>query len=84
MNKQQPAVLRTCASCEWIFRKGVTCPKCGFGSYGAHYVYGSKAYRYEKTQKPWYDRAMTAYSWKLRKQIPTHKPVQCIPTVDYS
>lgn len=36
------AKLRVCASCEWIFNNGVGCPKCQFGSYGAHYVYGKK------------------------------------------
>lgn len=45
--------LRVCASCEWIFNTGVECPKCGFGSYSARYVYGNKAYTYAKNQKPW-------------------------------
>jgi len=49
------AKLRTCASCEWIFKmkdNDPTCPKCQFGSYGARYVYGNIAYRYAKTQEP--------------------------------
>jgi RNA polymerase subunit RPABC4/transcription elongation factor Spt4 len=25
------AKLRVCAHCEWIFRDGIDCPKCGFG-----------------------------------------------------
>lgn len=29
---------------------------CGFAHYGARYVYGDKAYRYEKTQQPWRDK----------------------------
>ena len=57
------AKLMVCASCEWIFKSDepVTgapptlnykgCPKCGWGHYTAHYVYGKKAYRYAKTQK---------------------------------
>lgn len=42
--------LCTCASCEWIFTLDQQhptlggCPKCGFGYYGARYVYGAKAY----------------------------------------
>lgn len=52
------AKLRVCASCEWIFNKGVGCPKCHFSSYGAHYVYGRAAYRYAKTQKPWLENKL--------------------------
>lgn len=63
------AKLRVCASCEWIFTGGVGCPKCQFGSYGAHYVYGNKAYNYQKSQKPWFDRKMADYSVKLFKEI---------------
>jgi predicted nucleic acid-binding Zn-ribbon protein len=52
------AILRCCASCQWIFKlteKTVQtgCPRCGFGHYSARYVFGHRAYRYEKTQKPW-------------------------------
>lgn len=63
------AKLRVCASCEWIFTDGVTCPKCQFGSYGARYVYGNKAYRYVKSQKPWFDRKVADYSVKLLQEI---------------
>lgn len=67
------AKLRVCASCEWIFNTGVGCPKCQFGSYGAHYVYGNNAYRYAKTQKPWFDRKMADYSFKLIQEIKNEK-----------
>lgn len=63
------AKLRVCASCEWIFTDGVACPKCQFGSYGARYVYGNKAYRYAKSQKPWFDRKVADYSVKLLQEI---------------
>ena len=70
--KQKDAKLRVCASCEWVFVKPDDfegCPKCGFGHYGARYVYGNKAYRYLKTQKPWFDRNMNRYALELRKEI---------------
>lgn len=66
------ANLRVCASCEWIFRNdvvGCNCPKCDFGSYGAHHVYGNRCYRFAKTQEPWYDQKMFDYSCKLQKEI---------------
>lgn len=66
------AVLRTCAHCEWIFKmkdNNPSCPKCGFGSYGARYAYGDAAYRYAKTQKPWKDRKMFDYEMKLDEEI---------------
>lgn len=63
------AKLRVCASCEWIFNNGIGCPKCQFGSYGAHRVYGKKAYHYAKTQKPWFDRKIGDYSFKLLQEI---------------
>jgi len=62
--------LRVCASCEWIFSNNdPTCPKCGFGSYGAHRVYGRDVYRYKKTQKPWKDKKMEKYLGKLEDNI---------------
>lgn len=67
------AKLRVCASCEWIFNTGVGCPKCQFGSYGAHSVYGNNAYRYAKTQKPWFDRKMADYAFKLIQEIKNEK-----------
>lgn len=63
------ADLRVCASCEWIFKGGVECPQCQFGSYSAHRVYGRNAYRYAVSQKPWYDRKMASYSFELLKSI---------------
>lgn len=67
------AKLRVCASCEWIFNTGVECPKCQFGSYGAHSVYGNNAYRYAKKQKPWFDRKMADYAFKLIQEIKNEK-----------
>lgn len=67
------AKLRVCASCEWIFNTGVECPKCQFGSYGAHSVYGNNAYRYAKTQKPWFDRKMADHAFKLLQEIKNEK-----------
>jgi hypothetical protein len=70
MSTQKTAQLRVCASCEWIY-KGTPCecPKCGFASYGAHWVYGDKAYQYAKTQKPWMDIKMFRYRTKLLNEI---------------
>lgn len=68
------AKLRVCASCEWIFSDGVGCPKCQFGSYGARYVYGNKAYRYAISQKPWLDKKMSDYAFKLYQEIDASKP----------
>lgn len=73
---KRPATLRTCASCEWIFKvenSDPTCPKCRFGSYGARYVYGSKAYTYAKTQKPWKDNKMLRYGMELDREIRTQQ-----------
>lgn len=53
------ATLRVCSSCEWIFKaknNDPSCPKCEFGSYGARWVFGDKAYTYAKTQKPWKEK----------------------------
>ena len=69
---QKTAPLRTCAACEWVFvKKGedTTCPKCGFVSYGARFVYGNAAYRYARTQKPWKDRKMLNYEIGLNREI---------------
>jgi len=66
------AILRVCASCEWIFKYGDVpsdCPKCDFGSYGARYVYGDKCYQYAKTQQPWLDKKIANYSDKLNLEI---------------
>jgi hypothetical protein len=67
------AKLRVCASCEWIFKLDGPdyqgCPKCQFGHYSARHVYGDNAYRYAKTQKPWYDKKMANYAVKLSLEI---------------
>ena len=65
------AELRVCASCEWIFRRPAEtgCPKCGWAHYGARYVYGNAAYRFAKTQEPWFKRAMSKHAEKLRLEI---------------
>ena len=55
-NKTFKPILRCCASCEWIFVNHTDCPKCGFGSYTAHYVYGKLAYKYAKTQEPYLEK----------------------------
>ena len=68
-SKQQKAKLRVCASCEWIQNENPGCPKCGFGTYGAFYVYGKKAYQYRRTQRPWLDRKLADHETKLRAEI---------------
>jgi dihydrofolate reductase len=77
--RKNPAVLRVCASCRWIFRwepgtedKG--CPKCQFGHYGARYVFGKKAYRHEKTQEPWKQDKLWKYRLELEKEIDESTP----------
>ena len=71
MDKKSIANLRLCASCEWIFeyKEHEMCPKCGFGSYGAHWVYGKKAYKYKKTQEPWMKNKIEKYNDQLIKEI---------------
>lgn len=74
MSGQKQADLRVCASCEWVFARSETdvtilgCPKCGFSSYGARYVYGDKAYRYKRTQEPWLTRQVAGYKMMLIKE----------------
>lgn len=77
--KMQP-VLRVCGLCEWIFRSkvedGITyleCPKCGFGSFSARYVYGTKCYGYEKNQAPWLTKKILDYEAELKKIIDANK-----------
>jgi predicted nucleic acid-binding Zn-ribbon protein len=72
--KQKDAILRVCASCEWVFKRtsktdSEGCPKCGFGHYGARFVYGDKAYRYLKTQDPWLSKKMNNYLYELKLEI---------------
>lgn len=65
------ARLRVCASCEWIFKlsQASCCPKCGFAHYGARYVYGNRAYRYEQTQEPWVDKKLQKYLGQLLDEV---------------
>ena len=63
------AKLRCCARCSWIYKKDSECPKCGFASYGARFVYGNKCYEYAKTQEPWLEEKVTAYRHKLLDEI---------------
>ena len=75
------ANLRVCASCEWIFylpdNNDPSCPKCHFGSYGANYAYGARAYYYVKSQKPWYEKKMGDCSTKLNREIEETKRTLC-------
>ena len=76
---QQHANLRTCASCEWIYNQSdynpdCGCPQCGFGSYGARFVYGDKAYKYAVNQKPWLDKKLSRYESELLGVIAENKP----------
>ena len=70
----EKAKLRVCASCEWIFLKSEDtpvsgCPKCGFGHYGARFVYGDKCYRYAISQEPWLRRKVADYKGTLLTEI---------------
>lgn len=69
LSQQQRAALRVCASCEWIYTGNEGCPKCGFASYGAHFVYGNNAYRYKYSQIPWKRKKMKVYGTKLDLEI---------------
>lgn len=74
MVKQGKALLRICASCEFIFRwKQRTvvedCPLCGFGSYSARWVLGTSCYRQEKTQQVWRERQHNALDMLLDDRI---------------
>lgn len=80
-SRQQKAKLRCCASCEWVFSGGIECPKCGFGSYGARYVFGSRAYRYRFTQLPWKNRKMEAYEDTLDREIAATAISQYQPSI---
>lgn len=73
MKTKLRARLRVCASCEWIFNydelTANSCPKCQFAHYGARYVYGKRAYTYATTQKPWMDKKLSDYEYKLWKEV---------------
>jgi hypothetical protein len=66
---QQRANLRVCASCEWVYKGHGDCPKCGFASYGARYVYGRRCYDYINTQEPWVNKKLADYAGKLRAEV---------------
>ena len=68
------ANLRLCAGCEWIY-KGIklSCPKCGFVSYSAHWVYGNKCYNYLITQIPWKHRKERDYYNEIKSEIKKNK-----------
>jgi hypothetical protein len=66
---QQRADLRCCASCEYIFSVkeffgSVECPVCHYGTYGARFVHGDRAYYYKKTQKPFLNKLVTYQTGK--------------------
>ena len=71
------AVLRICGCCSWIWKKtdpeDTDCPKCGFASYGAFWVYGHKVYKYAKTQELWISYKVDKYLLKLYKEIEEKK-----------
>lgn len=66
---QLKAMLRCCASCEWIYKGHTPCPKCGFASYGARHVHGNKAYKYAVTQQAWIERKIATYLAELQKEV---------------
>jgi len=68
-SRQQKAKLRTCASCEWIHEGFEGCPKCGFGTYGARWVYGDAAYRHKHTQAPWKKKKLDSFEATLNREI---------------
>lgn len=77
LSPQQRANLRCCASCEWIYEGcNLPCPKCGFASYGAKFVYGNKAYRYKETQEPWIRNKIDRYMTELMDEISKNKPLK--------
>lgn len=76
LSPQQRASLRCCASCEWIYTGADRyCPKCGFASYGARFVYGRKCYEYKYTQEPFIKQKIDRYEMLLlRKHKITNVP----------
>ena len=71
-NPKRLALLRVCASCEWVFKlehKKVStkCPLCESDSRGARQVYGENAQWYLRTQKPWMEKKVDTYRTKLEK-----------------
>jgi len=78
INSPKSAVIRVCASCEWVYdtRKQTTtdCPLCGFASYGARSVYGKRCYKYLYTQIPWRDKKLNHYDFLLWSEIQERCP----------
>lgn len=73
MADQRSAKLRCCcnASCEWIFKSedgSPECPRCGFGSYGARYVHGEKAYKFARTQEPFFMHKLGVFLDEFSKE----------------
>lgn len=67
-------MIASCFNCLWIFDteddEEATCPKCECAQLdGARSIYGAGVYNRRKTQQPWFDRAIRAYTHELRKQI---------------
>lgn len=80
--RKNTSVLRVCANCEWMYKlenksEIKDCPKCNFGSYSAHYVFGKKAYRLFVTQRPWMDKKLAIFSEKLYVEISKSKDGLC-------
>jgi hypothetical protein len=65
----QRAKLRVCGRCSWIFEGNSDCPKCGFATYGARYVFGDACYGLKKTQRRWFDYQMALRASELRAEI---------------
>lgn len=75
------AIIRCCASCEWIFRTPSVfncedgtvlenaCPKCGFGHYPAVFVHGRRCYRLERTQEPYIQREIQKRHFQLQAEV---------------
>lgn len=77
MKKQgNRARLRCCASCQWIYKGEPDCPKCGFASYSAKYVFGNSCYRFSITQQPWHEQKMSSYSCQLFEEIDKTNPIK--------
>jgi hypothetical protein len=62
-------------SCEWIYEGEFSCPKCGWASYGARFVYGDRAYKFKITQEPWKRRKIVEFEQKLEWEIITTNPI---------
>lgn len=73
MAKRKLPDLRSCASCEYVFRQSLfrdfNCPICNFASYAAITVYGKSAYRYEKSQKPYKERFLSKRQCQANQEL---------------